>query len=182
MGPFVGETQAAIFCAFLVRSLVFSFVFNLWVPAKHISPKLMELISYKPYNYVWWLFIIESCRSWRLILWLKDHQQHPHTWLFARPRVKVEGPRWMQLFFYGTCIQVIPSFSCTCELLSVYHTYLDNWNLEQSNFRFHSLPCLETWLFFKGKHSLAPQLVLSDHCLCLDSSPRQSDALTFTYL
>ena len=42
---FVGETQAAIFCAFLVRSLVFSFVFHQWVPADHNSPKLMELIS-----------------------------------------------------------------------------------------------------------------------------------------
>ena len=42
---FVGETQAAIFCSFLVRSLVFSFVFHLWVPADHNSPKLAELIS-----------------------------------------------------------------------------------------------------------------------------------------
>ena len=47
---FVGETQAAIFCAFLVRLLVFSFVFNLWVPADHNSPKLVEPISNKPYN------------------------------------------------------------------------------------------------------------------------------------
>ena len=47
---FVGETQAAIFCAFLVRSLVFSFVFNLWVSVDHNSPKLMEPISNKPSN------------------------------------------------------------------------------------------------------------------------------------
>ena len=47
---FVGETQAAIFCAFLVRSLVFSFVFNLWVPTDHNSPKLVEPISNKPHN------------------------------------------------------------------------------------------------------------------------------------
>ena len=47
---FVSETQVAIFCAFLVRSLVFSFVFNLWVPADHNSPKLVEPISKKPYN------------------------------------------------------------------------------------------------------------------------------------
>ena len=50
VGPFVGETQAAIFCAFLVHSLVFSFVFNLWVPADHNSPKLVEPISNMPYN------------------------------------------------------------------------------------------------------------------------------------
>ena len=48
--PFVSEMQVTIFCAFLVRSLVFSFVFHLWVPADHNSPKLVELISYKPYN------------------------------------------------------------------------------------------------------------------------------------
>ena len=47
---FVSETQVAIFCAFLVRSLVFSFVFNLWVPADHNSPNLVEPISNKPYN------------------------------------------------------------------------------------------------------------------------------------
>ena len=48
--PFVSEMQVTIFCAFLVRSLVFSFVFHLWVPADLNSPKLMELISYKPYD------------------------------------------------------------------------------------------------------------------------------------
>ena len=47
---FVVETQAAIFCAFLVCSLVFSFVFNRWVPADHNSLKLVEPISNKPYN------------------------------------------------------------------------------------------------------------------------------------
>ena len=47
---FVSETHVAIFCAFLVRSLVFYFVFNLWVPTEHNSPKLMEPISKKPYN------------------------------------------------------------------------------------------------------------------------------------
>ena len=50
VGPFAGETQAAIFYAFLVRSLVFSFVFHPWVPADHNSPKLVEPISKKPYN------------------------------------------------------------------------------------------------------------------------------------
>ena len=50
-GPFfVNETQVPIFCAFLVRSLVFCFVFNLWVPADHNSPKLVEPISKKPYK------------------------------------------------------------------------------------------------------------------------------------
>ena len=47
---FVSETQVAIFYDFLVRSLVFSFVFNLWVPTDHNSPKLVEPISNKPYN------------------------------------------------------------------------------------------------------------------------------------
>ena len=45
VGPFLSEMQVMIFYAFLVRLLVFSFVFHLWVPADHNSPKLAELIS-----------------------------------------------------------------------------------------------------------------------------------------
>ena len=48
--PFVSETQVTIFCAFIVRLLVFSVVFHLWVPADHNSPKLVEPIKNKPYN------------------------------------------------------------------------------------------------------------------------------------
>ena len=39
----VSEMQDMIFCAFLLRSLVFSFAFQPWVPADHDSPKLVEL-------------------------------------------------------------------------------------------------------------------------------------------
>ena len=39
----VNVTQDWIICAFLLRSLVFSFAFQLWVPADHDSPKLVEL-------------------------------------------------------------------------------------------------------------------------------------------
>ena len=38
----VSEMQDMIFCAFLLRSLVFSFAFQPWVPADHDSPKLVE--------------------------------------------------------------------------------------------------------------------------------------------
>ena len=42
-GLLVSETQDWIIYAFLQHSLVFSFVFQLCVPADHNSPKLMEL-------------------------------------------------------------------------------------------------------------------------------------------
>jgi hypothetical protein len=46
----VSETQEGIFCAFLLHSLVFSLVFQLWVPANHNSPKLVEPIRIKLYS------------------------------------------------------------------------------------------------------------------------------------
>ena len=39
----VSVMQDWIICAFLLRSLLFSFAFQLWVPADHDSPKLVEL-------------------------------------------------------------------------------------------------------------------------------------------
>ena len=39
----VSVTRDWIICAFLLRSLVFSFAFQLWVLADHDSPKLVEL-------------------------------------------------------------------------------------------------------------------------------------------
>ena len=42
-GLLVSETQDWIIYAFLLHSLVFSFVFQLRVPADHNSPKLVEL-------------------------------------------------------------------------------------------------------------------------------------------
>ena len=49
----VSEMQDWIICAFLC---VFTCVYarmQQWVHADHNSPKLVELISYKPYIYVW---------------------------------------------------------------------------------------------------------------------------------
>ena len=42
-GLLVSEMQDWIIYAFLLHSLVFSFVFQLCVPTDHNSPKLMEL-------------------------------------------------------------------------------------------------------------------------------------------
>jgi len=42
-GLLVSEMQDWIIYAFLLHSLVFSFVFQLQVPADHNSPKLVEL-------------------------------------------------------------------------------------------------------------------------------------------
>ena len=50
---FVGMMQRRIFCAFVLRlSFVFA-LFRVWVPAIQESPKLVEMIRNKPYNYFW---------------------------------------------------------------------------------------------------------------------------------
>ena len=47
---FVGVMQRRIFCVFVLRlSSVFS-LFRVWVPAIQESPKLVEIVSIKPYN------------------------------------------------------------------------------------------------------------------------------------
>ena len=53
------------------------FLFQIWVPAIQESPKLVEMIRNKPYNYFWCLKVMKRCRSWRLYFWLKDRQ---HVW------------------------------------------------------------------------------------------------------
>ena len=47
----VSETQDMIFYAFLLRSLVFFFVFQTCVPAINNSPTLVEFVSINPYYY-----------------------------------------------------------------------------------------------------------------------------------
>ena len=47
----VSETQDMIFYAFLLCSLVFSFLFQTSVPAINNSPTLMEFVSINPYHY-----------------------------------------------------------------------------------------------------------------------------------
>jgi len=60
---FVGMMQRRIFCAFVLRlSSVFA-LFRVWVPTIHESPKLVEMVSIKPYNYFWCLKVMKRCRS-----------------------------------------------------------------------------------------------------------------------
>ena len=64
-------------CDLLWFYCIFTCVFlvlQMWVPADDNSPKLVELISHKPYNYIWWLNIMKRCRIWRFYFWLKDRQ------------------------------------------------------------------------------------------------------------
>jgi hypothetical protein len=46
----VNVTQDWIFYASVLRLVYVFILFHIWVPANHNSPKLVELISYKPYN------------------------------------------------------------------------------------------------------------------------------------
>ena len=47
----VSVTQDEVFCVFLLRlMLVFSF-FRVWVPANQESPKLVEMVRNKSYDY-----------------------------------------------------------------------------------------------------------------------------------
>ena len=50
---FVGMTQCRIFCAFVLRLSSVLALFRVWVPAIQESPKLVEMVSIKPYNYFW---------------------------------------------------------------------------------------------------------------------------------
>ena len=46
-------TQDEVFCVFMLRLVLVFPLFRVWVPANQESPKLVELVSIKPYNYVW---------------------------------------------------------------------------------------------------------------------------------
>ena len=63
---FVGMTQCWIFCASVLRLLSVFALFRVWVPANQESPKLVEMVSIKPYSYFWCLKVMERCRSSRL--------------------------------------------------------------------------------------------------------------------
>ena len=60
---FVGITQHRIFYAFVLRLLSIFALFQVWVPAIQESPKLVEIVSIKPYNYFWCLKVMKRCRS-----------------------------------------------------------------------------------------------------------------------
>jgi hypothetical protein len=101
-------------CAFLVSFALF-----------HVSylkiayiPKLVERLDQSPIFYLF-LFIKRY-----LFLYNKRRQQLPHTWSFARPRVKALRTKWVHHPCQRACIQVIPSFTWVCELQSVYHINL----------------------------------------------------------
>ena len=50
---FVGITQHRIFYAFVLRLVYVFALFRVWVPAIQESPKLVEMVRNKPYNYFW---------------------------------------------------------------------------------------------------------------------------------
>ena len=50
---FVGMTQCQIFCASMLRLSSVLALFRVWVPAIQESPKLVEMVSIKRYNYFW---------------------------------------------------------------------------------------------------------------------------------
>ena len=50
----VSVTQDEVFCVFMLRLVLVFSLFRVWVPANQESPKLVELIRIKPYNYFWW--------------------------------------------------------------------------------------------------------------------------------
>ena len=51
--PFVCVTQRWIFYAIVLCLLSVFSLFRVWVPAIQESPKLVEMVSNKPYSYVW---------------------------------------------------------------------------------------------------------------------------------
>ena len=49
----VSVTRDEVFCVFLLHLVLVFSLFRIWVPANQESPKLVELIRIKSYNYVW---------------------------------------------------------------------------------------------------------------------------------
>ena len=49
----VSVTHDEVFCVFLLCLVLVFSLFRIWVPANQESPKLVELIRIKSYNYVW---------------------------------------------------------------------------------------------------------------------------------
>jgi hypothetical protein len=62
------------FVHFVLRLSSVLALFRVWVPAIQESPKLVEMISNKPYIYFWCLNVMKRCRSWQLYFWLKGRQ------------------------------------------------------------------------------------------------------------
>ena len=60
---FIDMTQCRIFYAFVLRLSSVLVLFRVWVPAIQESPKLVEMVSIKPYNYYWCLKVMKRCRS-----------------------------------------------------------------------------------------------------------------------
>ena len=60
---FVSVTQDWVFCAIVSRLLYVFALFRVWVPAIQESPKLLEMVRNKPYNYFWCLNVMKRCRS-----------------------------------------------------------------------------------------------------------------------
>ena len=60
---FVGMTQCRIFCASMSRLSSIVALFRVWMPAIQESPKLVEMVSIKAYNYFWCLKVMKRCRS-----------------------------------------------------------------------------------------------------------------------
>ena len=50
----VSVTQDEVFRVFMLHLVLVFSLFRVWVPANQESPKLVELIRIKPYNYFWW--------------------------------------------------------------------------------------------------------------------------------
>ena len=50
----VSVMQDEVFCVFMLRLVLVFSLFRVWVPANQESPKLVELIRIKPYNYFLW--------------------------------------------------------------------------------------------------------------------------------
>jgi len=58
----VGLVWFVFYASVLRLSSVFA-LFQVWVPAIQESPKLVEMVSIKPYNYFWCLKVMKRCRS-----------------------------------------------------------------------------------------------------------------------
>ena len=107
-----------------------------------------------PNSKFWHSYLFYFVEMLAVEMWVKHHQQAPPHLVLCSSSSKVLRTKRVHLLDLKTCIQVIPSFTWTCELPSVYQNILGNWKMEQLRFKSsHSIPAQKLgFLYYFLKH------------------------------
>ena len=100
-------------------------------------------------------------------IWVKHRHQAPPHLILCSSSSKVQWTKRVHLLDLKICIQVILSFTWTCELPSVYQNILGNWKIEQLGFKSSHSILAQKLGFLYGfeniKIAFVPWMILSSH-------------------